>query len=478
MSQNKASKITPILLFIIIALIVGVLFLLFKVGVPDGKGGKSIFDLQTGRLKTIEVDADLASDTLNTIAIDSADIKDKFAGVEEANHAQNKQMREMSKVLEELSATNKALKSQLEAQNRKMGSMQESIESAPASTVDVGSIKDEIVSGIRDNFKNFLPPGMTVVDETEVSKSDNPFPDYEIKMKEKEPETTTRIRSYGVQVNDKGQIANPNFFKKTSNIGRGINAPSITDEVSEEEAVVVDPRFTIPTDAVLNDSVTITALIGRIPREGSVNDPAPFKVAIGRDNLAANGFDIPGLDGMIMSGTVYGDAVRRCVRTKITRATYIFEDGRILTLPKRSNRSKNEVIGYIASPVGDPCIAGRYYSNRRSQITKSILANMAAAGANAYAETQTTTLQNALGGTSSIVSGSDQKFITGSMVAQGASSVANQLLEDSFDQWDQVVVPVGQNVTIHIDVALEIDNASNLRKLVYENDTTNNGLTD
>ena len=221
--------------------------------------------------------------------------------------------------------------------------------------------------------------------------------------------------------------------------------------------------------------MTITALVGRIPRDGDVNDPSPFKVAIGRDNLAANGFSIPGIDGMIMSGVVYGDAVRKCVRTKITRATYIFEDGRILTLPKKR---KGKVIGYLADPQGDPCIKGRYISNGNAQLTKSILANMAAGVANAFAETQTTSQTNSLGGTTTSVTGNNKKFVIGSAVSSGANSVATLLNNQQFDQWDQVVVDVGKIVTIHIDEQLEIDNASDLRKISYENENSFYGLTD
>ena len=36
---------------------------------------------------------------------------------------------------------------------------------------------------------------------------------------------------------------------------------------------------------------------------GEVRDPMPFKVITGRDNLAANGLTVPGVEGMIWSGT-------------------------------------------------------------------------------------------------------------------------------------------------------------------------------
>ena len=54
-------------------------------------------------------------------------------------------------------------------------------------------------------------------------------------------------------------------------------------------------------------SIAMTALIGRVPIDGTVNDPYPFKVLIGPDNLTANGIDIPDVAGAVVSGTASGD---------------------------------------------------------------------------------------------------------------------------------------------------------------------------
>ena len=76
----------------------------------------------------------------------------------------------------------------------------------------------------------------------------------------------------------------------------------------------------------------MTALIGRIPIKGNVDDPYPFKVIVGSDNLAANGLEIPGLDGMIFTGNAIGDWTLSCVRGEIHSVTFVFEDGTIRTL--------------------------------------------------------------------------------------------------------------------------------------------------
>ncbi len=371
MASTNSSKFLPIMVVLILAVVAGGGFFATQIGLPDGKGGTSVFDLETARLKTVMIDADLPSDTLSTLAINSADIKDKFKGVDETIHAQQRQMREMAETLKSLNATNQALRDQLETQNSKMSAMASEVSSQ---TLDASALKNEIMQGLRDNFSSLMPAGVSVPDP---SAKDYPV---SIELAPKKPaNSTTRVRSYGAQKHlddpseketDTLKGSSHHYQKSGSSrlklaTGSTHRFPSkIADRYSDDRrtsrngledsaglsdppAVIVDPRFTIPPDAVLNDSVTITALVGHIPRDGDVSDPAPFKVAIGGENLAANGFSIPGIDGMIMSGYVYGDAVRKCVYTKIKRATYIFEDGRILSLPNQNSRQKNSVIGYL-----------------------------------------------------------------------------------------------------------------------------------
>lgn len=43
----------------------------------------------------------------------------------------------------------------------------------------------------------------------------------------------------------------------------------------------------------------MTALLGRIPIDGKVTDPYPFKVMIGKDNLTANGIELPDVQGRL-----------------------------------------------------------------------------------------------------------------------------------------------------------------------------------
>jgi integrating conjugative element protein (TIGR03752 family) len=92
------------------------------------------------------------------------------------------------------------------------------------------------------------------------------------------------------------------------------------------------PVYTVPRNATLIGSTGMTALVGRVPIQGQVRDPMPFKVITGKENLAANGLRIPGVEGMIWSGTAIGDWTLSCVTGKLESVTFVFEDGTIQTL--------------------------------------------------------------------------------------------------------------------------------------------------
>ncbi len=140
------------------------------------------------------------------------------------------------------------------------------------------------------------------------------------------------------------------------------------------------PVYTIPRNATLIGSTAMTALVGRVPVQGQVQDPMPFKVIAGKDNLAANGLTIPGLQGMIWSGTAIGDWTLSCVSGQLESVTFVFEDGTIQTLSSDDNSlggssgssargSKNKPLGWISDARGIPCITGERKTNASAFLT-------------------------------------------------------------------------------------------------------------
>ena len=88
----------------------------------------------------------------------------------------------------------------------------------------------------------------------------------------------------------------------------------------------VKPVYTLPQNSTLIGSVAMTALLGRIPLNGSVTDPYPFKVLIGHDNLTANGIELPDIEGAVISGSATG---AQALANNQTTSTV--EDGSITT---------------------------------------------------------------------------------------------------------------------------------------------------
>ncbi|MEM8194629.1 TIGR03752 family integrating conjugative element protein, partial [Morganella morganii] len=94
------------------------------------------------------------------------------------------------------------------------------------------------------------------------------------------------------------------------------------------------PVYTVPENATLTGSRAMTALLGRIPADGKVTDPYPFKILIGRENLTANGIELPDLAGAVVSGMATGDWVLSCVRGEVHSMTFVFTDGTVRTVPQ------------------------------------------------------------------------------------------------------------------------------------------------
>ena len=234
-------------------------------------------------------------------------------------------------------------------------------------------------------------------------------------------------------------------------------------EKSEEPIEKIEPVFTLPKDATLTDALSMTALIGRIPVEGKTPDPYPVKIFIGKENLLANGHELPEVEGMIFSGLGFGDWNLSCVSARLYSATFIFTDGSIV------NHSNTDIpLGYISDPVGVPCVSGRFVSNATQFILQRTgLAGLGAAGA-AYSEAQQQTNTSALGATTRNVVGDINKLVAGNVVKSATDEVSRWLLERQQQSFDAVVVEPGVAVSVHLNQQLTIDHKEFARRLRYE----------
>ncbi len=233
----------------------------------------------------------------------------------------------------------------------------------------------------------------------------------------------------------------------------------------------VRPVYTVPRNATLIGSTAMTALVGRVPVRGQVRDPMPFKVITGADNLAANGLTVPGVQGMVWSGTAIGDWTLSCVTGRLDSVTFIFEDGTIRTISSNDQGNQSggaaKSLGWISDQQGIPCISGERKTNAPAFLTQRIGVMAIQAAADAAASAETTSVVSDVGSVTSSVTGDAGTFVLGKTIAGGSDEVAKWLLERQSQSFDAVFVPAGTRIAIHVDRELSIDLDTTGRKLTH-----------
>lgn len=228
----------------------------------------------------------------------------------------------------------------------------------------------------------------------------------------------------------------------------------------------------------------MSALIGRVPIDGTVNDPYPFKVLIGPDNLTANGIDLPDVAGAVASGTASGDWTLSCVRGQIKSLTFVFNDGTVRTLPQpqeETNSSQNSNnqnngnqttiqggLGWISDAYGIPCISGDRKSNASQYIGSQVLITAAGAGAASLIKSDgnSGSFINPQSGTIGSVGGSGSEAM-GKIIGQGVNDVSSWVNKLYGQAFAAVYVQPGAKIAVHLDQQLTIDYELNGRKVNY-----------
>ncbi|MCB5303574.1 TIGR03752 family integrating conjugative element protein [Yersinia bercovieri] len=239
----------------------------------------------------------------------------------------------------------------------------------------------------------------------------------------------------------------------------------------------VDPVYTLPENATLIGSRAMTALLGRVPIDGKVTDPYPFKVLIGKDNLAANGIDLPDVQGAVVSGTATGDWTLSCVRGSVTSITFVFTDGTVRTLPRPAGQTNSQganngnntgSIGWLSDENGIPCLSGERKSNASTYLPTLFALSAGGAAADALAQNQNTAQTNAYGGVTSTLTGDAGQAVVGKALAGGMQETAQWVKARYGQTFDAIYVPPGMRVAVHITQQLAIDYEEKGRKVKYD----------
>lgn len=260
----------------------------------------------------------------------------------------------------------------------------------------------------------------------------------------------------------------PNF---PTSFGPAESAPptatdAANDKTDRGAASTTKAVYTVPSNATLMGSVAMTALIGRVPIDGTVNDPYPFKVLIGADNLTANGIKIPDVAGAIVSGTASGDWTLSCVRGQIRSITFVFHDGTIRTVPEDgggrgrtdNSTSLQDGLGWISDPYGIPCVSGERRSNAQQYLGSQALITAAGAGAAALIRSDNgsvAVVANSNGSLGTV--GISANEAMGRILAGGVRDMADWVNKLYGQAFAAVYVQPGARVSVHLEQALAID---------------------
>ncbi|HHX4328817.1 TPA: TIGR03752 family integrating conjugative element protein [Pseudomonas aeruginosa] len=227
--------------------------------------------------------------------------------------------------------------------------------------------------------------------------------------------------------------------------------------------------YTVPTNSTLMGSVAMTALIGRIPIDGTVTDPYPFKVLVGPDNLTANGIDLPDVAGAVFSGTAAGDWTLSCVRGAVRSITFVFNDGTIRTVPDDSDgkqqSNQGDGLGWISDPHGIPCVSGERRSNAQQYLGTQALITAAGAGAASLIKSDkgVSVSNNGSGSLGTVGITADEAV--GRILSAGVQDMSawvNKLYGQAFAA---VYVRPGAQVAVHLDRPIAIDYEPEGRKV-------------
>ncbi|MDC9622441.1 TIGR03752 family integrating conjugative element protein [Xenorhabdus sp. XENO-7] len=243
-------------------------------------------------------------------------------------------------------------------------------------------------------------------------------------------------------------------------------SPSLQNPSKEENE---QPIYTLPENATLVGSQAMTALLGRVPVNGTVTDPYPFKILIGKDNLTANGIELPEVEGAVVSGSASGDWTLSCVRGQVNSITVVFQDGTVRTLPGAGQNTHGSAngIGWLSDENGIPCISGERKSNAATYLpTLFALSAMNSAG-DALSESQRTAQTNGTGGITTALTGNAGQAALGKAMSGGMNDMSEWLKQRYNQTFDAVYVPPGARVVVHITQRLAIDYETEGRKVRY-----------
>lgn len=485
-------KGNPLLKFLAIPVVIVVIFVALKL-IGNKHNGSAPADgapaLTKDQAKALGLVGDTPGDTMRTLVAESKQLK---AQIGEVINQNKQQKQENDELKQRLSTIDQNIDKKLASaqDNLKQDSQRQQqglINTLKSQMGDLSTFGKE-----HSNSNSDLPIGLGVQpgDGQQFKKTDGNSSD----ILWIDPEDATPIDATGKPI-AKGSSLSASGFNFPTSFGQSVDsgqkalttsAQQVSDDVGGQQQARKKVRrvYTLPQNSTLMGSVAMSALIGRVPVDGTVNDPYPFKVLIGPDNLTANGIDLPDVAGAVASGTASGDWTLSCVRGQIKSMTFVFTDGTVRTLPapnQGGNQQQNNNqassgqqqpvqggMGWISDAYGIPCISGERRSNAAQYIGSQALITAAGAGAASLIKTDgssssyVSTASGTLGTTG--ISGNEAM---GRILGQGVSDISTWVNKLYGQAFAAIYVQPGAQVALHLDQELDIDYEIKGRKVNY-----------
>ncbi len=420
-------------------------------------------------LKSLGVGGDTTKDTLATLVSQVKELRNQVdAAVKEnkAHKAENERLLQSERAIDQ--RIQSALVAERERSAKERAKANTDQETTKTLVQDLQR-KLEGLSGKPAAASSDLPIGLGLEDDDDHAKHSSPSLQW-VEPDDKPPappsgKISNRISSFGEStLKPAAQSAGHAFDNAVDALGEaGLKPVSM---------LTADPVYTVPANSTLTGAVAMTALIGRIPIDGTVNDPYPFKVLIGTDNLAANGIEVPEVAGAVASGTASGDWTQSCVRGQIRSLTFVFNDGTIRTITATSSgradaRASEGGLGWISDPYGLPCVNGERHSNAQQYLSSQALITAAGAGAASFIKSDKGNATFATGSNGNVVGtvGISGNEAMGRILASGVQDVSQWVNKLYGQAFAAVFVPPGADVAVHIEQPLSIDYEPHGRKV-------------
>ncbi|HBB2482702.1 TPA: TIGR03752 family integrating conjugative element protein [Escherichia coli] len=441
-----------------------------------GEQARALSGLSSEELRALGVEGDTPEDTLRTLVARMNQVRDNQRTLEKQNSQLLKDNEQLRRRSTDVSGqVNDAVAGGLKTYEQKQRELQEQQHSLMS---QIDAMKDQLsrAETLSRRQESDIPPGLGLDAGGGSGVVISQGADGLMWVSPADQSQDDPLSSSG----SKGGPRFPTSFLEDNALSRqkAEYEQQVKGYSNEQQRATTQAVYTLPENSTLTGSRAMTALLGRVPINGTVTDPYPFKILVGRDNLTANGIELPDVEGAIVSGTASGDWTLSCVRGQVNSITFVFADGTVRTLPSpdvNGTTNSNQQakgngtggIGWISDEDGIPCISGTRKSNASSYLPTIFALSAAGAAGDALSEGQYTS-QNNVNGITSTLTGSAGQAVLGKALSGGMNETADWVRQRYGQTFDAIYVPPGKALAVHITRQLAIDYEDQGRRVRYD----------